>query len=114
VRKQIDIDIRKRIKEYIEIVEFLKKVGGNEELKVTQEYIFITRKRLEHLMQQFGNYDIPRSKLQIWKKLHWIEAPPNRLTNQIRVGEKRVQRVKIDRKIAEELIELGGKDYKEV
>lgn len=109
------VDLGKRIREYIEVVEFLKQVGGNEELLVTEKYIYITRKQLEHIFAQppYGTYDTARNKLRIWKKLKWIEAAENRITNQLRIGSKRVQRVKIDRRIAEELLALGGRDYHE-
>lgn len=110
------IDLRKRIREYIEVVEFLKKVGEvgkNEELLVTERYIYISRKRLENILEQppYGKYDETRNKLRIWKRLHWIDAPEGRLTNQLRDGGRRLQRIKINREIAEELLRLGGRDY---
>lgn len=112
---EIGVDLGKRIREYIEVVEFLKQVGDNEELLVTEKYIYITRKQLEHIFAQppYGTYDTAKSKLQVWKKLKWIDAAENRITNQLRIGKKRVQRVKINRRIAEVLLELGGRDYHE-
>lgn len=113
------IDIRKRIREYIEIVEFLKRMGREHEklsdLDITENYIYINRERLSNLLEQppYGKYDTTKNKLQIWKQLAWIEAPANRLTTQMRKDGKRVQRVKINRKIAETLLQLGGRNYVE-
>lgn len=111
-------DIRKRIREYIEIVEFLKRMGtrGNlEGLDVTDRHIYITRERLEDLMGQppYGKYDTSRNKLQVWKRLGWIEAPENRLAVQLRKDGKRVQRIKINRRVAEEFQALGCRNYTE-
>lgn len=113
-----EVDIRKRIREYIEVVEFLKRIGRNKDisdLEVTEEYIYITRDRLSDLLEQppYGKYDTTKNKLQVWKRLAWIQAPENRLTTQLRIGGKRVQRVKINRKIAEMLLQLGGRNYVE-
>lgn len=107
------VDLGRRIREYIEIVEFLKKREENDELHITDKYIYITREKLESLLEQYGKYDETLTKLKIWKKLQWIEADDNRITNQLRLGKKRVQRVKINRKIAETFLELGGRDYRE-
>lgn len=112
---KIGVSLGKRIREYIEIVEFLKQVGDNEQLHMTDQYIYITRKQLEHILSQppYGKYDTALNKLRIWKRLKWIDATKNRLTSQLRIGEKRVQRIKINRKIAEELLALGGRDFQE-
>lgn len=112
---EVGVNLGKRIREYIEVVEFLKQVGDNEQLHVTDQYIYVSRKQLEHILSQppYGKYATAKSKLQIWKRLKWIDAAENRLTNQLRVGEKRVQRIKIDRRIAEELLRLGGRNYQE-
>lgn len=112
------IDIRKRIREYIEIVEFLKRTGMHkslDDLNITEDYLYITRERLYSLMEQppYGTYDTTKNKLQIWKRLAWIEAPENRLTTQLRIGGRRVQRVKINRRIEETLLQLGGRNYVE-
>lgn len=113
-----EIDIRKRIREYIEIVEFLKKTAQHrrvEDLDITEDYLYITRERLSSLMEQppYGKYDTTKNKLQIWKRLAWIEAPENRLTTQLRRSGRRVQRVKISRRIAETFLQLGCRNYVE-
>lgn len=109
------IDLGKRIREYVEIVEFLKRVGENEELHITEQHIYITNKRLKELLEQppYGKYEETCRKLKIWKKLQWIDAPEKRITTQLRIGNKRFQRVKINREVAETLLELGGRNYRE-
>ena len=108
------IDIRKRIREYIEIVRFLKKMQA-EEIHKTSDAIYLPRAALERLLSQepYGLYDSLENKLKVWRDLKWIDAGAGRITTQLRVGKKRVPMIKIDLQVANTLEELGGRKYEE-
>jgi len=108
---QVKDDLSNRVREYVGIVEFLKKIGEKEELHISENSIYVKREKLESLLEQFGKYDETQMKLRIWKRLQWIDAPESRITSQLRIGNKRVQRIKINRKVAETLLELVGISY---
>ena len=75
------------IEEFLGIAGFLAR---SQKVPIDKGYILVSRKILEN------SYDTVENKLRIWKRLHWIDADPDRYTKKISRNGKRTRVVKID------------------
>ena len=80
------------IDEFLGIAGFLAR---SQKVPIDKGYILVSRKILDNMLNR-NSYDTVDNKLRIWKRLHWIDAEPDRYTKQISRNGKRTRVVKID------------------
>lgn len=70
--------------------------------------IWVHKTDLVGLLKKYA-YATPGEKLQVWKRLKWIDADDEHLTSRISIAGKRQRLVKIPKAIPEELERLTGR-----
>lgn len=80
------------IEEFLGIAGFLAR---SQKVPIDKGYILVSRKILDNMLNR-NSYDTVENKLRIWKRLHWIDADPDRYTKKISRNGKRTRVVKID------------------
>lgn len=80
------------VKEFISVSDFLIKSG---KVKIYKGYILAPKKVIDKLLLK-NQYETIETKLQYWKRLHWIDTDENRYTKQVTMDGKRQRLVKID------------------
>lgn len=93
------IQLQWLIDEFVGIMDFLMK---QEKYRKYKGFLLIEKSDLESLLNQ-NRYETAYNKLTFWKRLHWIDAEPERLTKRIydKSNEKQKRVVKIDIKVYE-------------
>ena len=80
------------VQEFVRIADFLLKSG---KVTIQRGYILAPRNVIDRLLAR-NQYETNETKLQYWKKLHWIDADRDRFTKQVSIGGQRFRMVKID------------------
>lgn len=80
------------VQEFVRVADFLLKSG---KVTIHRGYILAPRNVIDRLLAK-NQYETIETKLQYWKKLHWIDADTDRFTKQVSIGGKRLRMVKID------------------
>ena len=80
------------VQEFVRVADFLLKSG---KVRIHRGYILAPRNVIDRLLAK-NQYETIETKLQYWKKLHWIDADRDRFTKQVSIGGQRFRMVKID------------------
>ena len=94
------------IDEFLGIVGFL---SHSQKVPIDKGYILVSRKILDNMLNR-NSYDTVEQKLRIWKRLHWIDADPDRYTKKISRNGKRTRVVIIDMDVYYTLAFLFSKE----
>ena len=87
------------VQEFVRIADFLLKSG---KVTIQRGYILAPRNVIDRLLAR-NQYETNETKLQYWKKLHWIDADRDRFTKQVSIGGQRFRMVKIDIQVFQKL-----------